>query len=115
MLEKRRPVADRWYEIRKRSCTELLKYHSTSEKKKKFPLPSENKVKSFGILDVFLSTLQNMAYPRLKAKCVLLNPSISVASICKAKHQKPHPAGKRSPQTLFHSRHTHSDTAFTAF
>lgn len=62
-----------------------------------------------------MCTLENMVCPRLRAKCVLLNHSISVASICNAKHQKPHPAGKLSPQTPFHSRHTHSDAAFTAF
>lgn len=76
---------------------------------------SENKIKIFKIIDVSMHILENVAYLRLKAKCVLLNSSISVASTCKAKHQKPHPAGKWSPQMPFHSRHTHSDAAFTAF
>lgn len=39
ILEKRRPVVDRRFKILKRSCAELPKYHSTSEKTK-FPLPS---------------------------------------------------------------------------
>jgi len=78
-------------------------------------LLSENKIKIFEIIDASVRTLENTACPTLKAECVLLNPSISVASICKDKHQKPHPAGKWSPQTPFHSRHSHSDAAFTAF
>lgn len=37
-----------------------------------------------------MCTLENMVCPRLRAKCVLLNRSISVAGICNTKHQKPH-------------------------
>lgn len=62
-----------------------------------------------------MCTPENMVGPSLRVKCVLLNHRISVASICNAKHQKPHPAGKLSPQMPFHSRHAHSEAAFTAF
>lgn len=40
-------------------------------------------------------TLENMVCPNLEPS--VLNHSISVGSICNAKHQKPHPAGKLSP------------------
>lgn len=115
MIGKRGPVAGKFYMILKSSCTEFLEYHSTSEKKNRFSLLSKNKIKVFKIVDVSMHILENMASLRFQAKRVLLNPSISVASICRAKHQEPHPAGKWSSQTSFHSRHAHSDTAFTAF